>query len=152
MNSKDDFWDDMDALIPKMRKAVRSALTQDIATIDHDLAHQSKERKLIRTSLDFLRKKWILELIYIIDLLKTPFYTDIHNHLPEVNTKTLISRLKELEELEMVNRLVISTQPIRVQYKLTDFGEGIYELILPLLSFYSEKMNRKQRSDQKKPE
>ena len=145
MSSKDEFWKEMDVLIPKMRKAVRSALTKDIATIDHDLAHQSKERAQIRNSLGFLRKKWILELIYMIDLLEVPFYTDIHHHLPEINTKTLVSRLKELEELGMVQRIVINTQPIRVQYKLTDFGEGIFELIIPLLTFYSENINHNKK-------
>jgi len=86
---------------------------------------------------EFLRKKWIVDLIYEIHLLKTPYYSDLHKNLPEINTRSLSKQLSELEDLGMINREIKTGKPIRVYYELTDFGLGIYELLIPLLSFFS---------------
>ena len=40
-----------------------------------------------------------------------------------------------MEELGMINRHVKTGKPIRVFYELTDFGLGIYELLMPLNAF-----------------
>ena len=130
-------------LIPEMRLATREALKKDIATYEHGVQTQAKERNSLRNNFEILRKKWIVDLIYTIHLFENPYYSDIHKYLPDINTRTLSKRLSELEELGMVNREVKTGRPIRVYYELTDFGLGLYELLVPLLTFIS--MNTQKR-------
>ncbi|MFX1480851.1 MAG: winged helix-turn-helix transcriptional regulator, partial [Promethearchaeota archaeon] len=47
------------------------------------------------------------------------------------------TRLKEFEENYVVTRTVTNTQPIRVSYELTELGNGVYELLIPLLIFFA---------------
>ena len=43
---------------------------------------------------------------------------------------------KFLETKRMVIREVISIQPIRVRYSMTEFGKGIYEMLVPLFFYF----------------
>ncbi len=128
-------WDAMYALIPQMRKVVNKALEIDIRTFEHGTPRQQRERKVFRHHFDFLRKKWVFDLLYEIHLLKNPFYADIQKFLSEINSRTLSQRLTELQTLNMISRNVTEHKPPRVFYTLTDYGLGIYELLIPLLSF-----------------
>jgi len=76
-------------------------------------------------------------LIYTIRIKGKQFFNDIHRALPNINSRTLTTRLKEFEENHIVTRTVSNTQPIRVSYELTDIGKGVYELLLPLLFFFA---------------
>ena len=64
-------------------------------------------------------------------------YSRSRRALPDINSRTLSTRLKEFEENHIAARTVSDTQPIRVSYELTDLGKGVYELLLPLLIFFS---------------
>jgi DNA-binding HxlR family transcriptional regulator len=87
-----------------------------------------------------------MDLIYIIRIKGKPFFNDIRRALPNINSRTLSTRLKEFEENHIVTRTVSNTQPIRVNYELTELGKGVYELLLPLLIFFaSEKYKIEQK-------
>jgi len=127
--------------IPLMREAVRKDLKKDFETFVHDDAHIQQELLFLNEALHFLKKKWTMDLIYIIRIKGNPFFNEIRRALPKINSRTLSTRLKEFEENYIVTRTVSNTQPIRVSYELTDLGEGVYELLVPLLIFFaSEKM------------
>ena len=90
-----------------------------------------------------------MDLIYIIRIKGKPFFNDIRRALPDINSRTLSTRLKEFEESRIVTRTVSNTQPIRVSYELTDLGKGVYELLLPLLFFFAgEKYKLGQKENQ----
>ena len=134
-------WKEMEEQIPLMREAVRKDLEKDFKTFEHNDAHIQQELKFLNEALHFLQKKWTMDLIYIIRIKGNPFFNDIRRALPNINSRTLTTRLKEFEENHIVTRTVSNTQPIRVSYELTDLGEGIYELLVPLLIFFArEKM------------
>ena len=146
-------WREMDEQIPLMREAVREDLKKDFETFEHDDAHIQKELLFLNDALSFLQKKWTMDLIYIIRIKGKPFFNDIRRALPKINSRTLTTRLKEFEENCIVTRTISSTQPIRVSYELTDLGEGLYELLLPLLIFFArEKMKIDQKENQTKSE
>ena len=140
-------WKEMGEQIPLMRKAVRNGLRKDIETFVHDDAHIQQELEWLKNGLNFLQKKWTMDLIYIIRIKGKPFFNDIRRALPNINSRTLTTRLKEFEENHVVIRTVSNTQPIRVSYTLTKLGEGVYELLLPLLIFFALEKNK---IDQKK--
>jgi DNA-binding HxlR family transcriptional regulator len=139
-------WKEMDEQIPLMREAVRKDLKKDFETFVHDDAHIQNELLFLNDALTFLQKKWTMDLIYIIRIKGKPYFNDIRRALPNINSRTLSTRLKEFEENYIVNRIVSDTQPIRVSYELTDLGKGVYELLLPLLIFFA---SEKYKIDQK---
>ncbi|MFX1528549.1 MAG: winged helix-turn-helix transcriptional regulator [Promethearchaeota archaeon] len=139
-------WKDMDEQIPLMREAVMKGLKKDFETFVHDDAHIQKELLFLNDALNFLQKKWTMDLIYIIRIKEKPFFNDIRRALPNINSRTLTTRLKEFEKNYIVTRTVSNTQPIRVSYELTDLGKGVYELLIPLLIFFSRE---KYKIDQK---
>ena len=130
-------WKDMYELIPKMREAVKKGLEKDFEAFNHDDKHIQLELEFLNDALNFLQKKWTMDLIYIIRIKGKPFFNDIRRALPEINSRTLSTRLKEFEENNIVIRTVRDTSPLRVSYELTELGKGIYELLLPLLFFFS---------------
>ena len=142
-------WSEMNEQIPLMRKAVKNGLKQDFETTEHDNKQIKKELNFLNDPLNFLQKKWVMELIYIIRLIKEkkeiPYFNTIKKALPDLNSRTLTTRLKEFEEQHIVTRTVTDTQPIRVYYELTDFGNGVYELLLPLLMFFAGERYRTSR-------
>jgi len=141
MKKLSNVWTEMEEQIPLMREAVRKDLKKDFEAFVHDDAHIQQELTFLNEALDFLQKKWTMDLIYIIRIKGNPYFNDIRRALPQINSRTLSTRLKEFEENHVVNRIVSDTQPIRVSYELTDLGEGVYELLVPLLIFFaSEKM------------
>ncbi len=143
-------WKEMDEQIPLMREAVRKDLKKDFETFVHDDAHIQKELLFLNEALTFLQKKWTMDLIYIIRIKGKPFFNDIRRALPNINSRTLSTRLKEFEEHYVVTRKVTNTKPIRVSYELTDLGNGVYELLLPLLLFFaSEKFKIDQKEGHK---
>ncbi|MFX1524998.1 MAG: winged helix-turn-helix transcriptional regulator [Promethearchaeota archaeon] len=132
----------MEEQIPLMREAVRKDLKKDFETFKHDDAHIQQELNFLNEGLHFLQKKWTMDLIYIIRIKGKPFFNDIRRALPDINSRTLTTRLKEFEENHIVTRTVINTQPIRVSYELTDLGKGVYELLIPLLIFFAREKLR----------
>ncbi len=133
-----EIWSEMNELIPMMREAVKNGLNKDFETYEHDDAHIQDELRFLKDPLNFLQKKWTMDLIYIIRIKGKSYFNDIRRALPEINSRTLSTRLKEFEEKYIAIRTesIINSQ-LRVSYELTDLGNGIYELLLPLLMFFA---------------
>jgi DNA-binding HxlR family transcriptional regulator len=51
-------------------------------------------------------------------------FNDLARQLGGASKKMVTQRLKEMEELGLVRRLVLSTRPIAVAYEITDFGRS----------------------------
>lgn len=52
-------------------------------------------------------------------------FNELMRNIPDVNSKTLATTLKYLEEHDIINREVESTRPFRVKYSLTVKGESL---------------------------
>lgn len=52
-------------------------------------------------------------------------FNEMMKNIPEVNSKTLASTLKYLENHGIINREIESTRPFRVKYSLTQKGESL---------------------------
>ncbi|MHA2008462.1 MAG: winged helix-turn-helix transcriptional regulator [Promethearchaeota archaeon] len=135
-------WKEMFDLTPVMREAVRNGLKKDFENYKHDDARIQGELLFLNEPLTFLQKKWTMDIIYIIRIKGKPFFNEIRKALPEINSRTLTTRLKEFEQNKVVTRTVIETHPIRVSYELTELGKGVYELLLPLLFFFALEKNK----------
>ena len=52
-----------------------------------------------------------------------------------ISPKVLTERLRELEQLGIIRRRIVSEYPLRVEYSLTDMGKGFEPVLLSAASF-----------------
>ena len=56
-------------------------------------------------------------------------FSDLQKEIEGISAKMLSSELKDLEINQLVTRTVLSTQPITVEYQLTDYGQTLKKII-----------------------
>lgn len=83
----------------------------------------------IQDSMDVLSGKWKISIISSICYYNERRFSDILNDVAGISNKMLSKELKELEMNKIVNRTVMDTQPITVQYELTDHGKTLQTII-----------------------
>ena len=66
-----------------------------------------------------------------------------------ITPKVLTERLRELEQLGIIKREIVSEYPVRVEYSLTDIGRGIEPIILSAASFSMKYMPKEVFKDGK---
>lgn len=62
-------------------------------------------------------------------------FTEIGNHLNHISTKTLSTRLKQLEENGVLLRTAYNEVPPRVEYSITDKGQKLVDSLMPLIDW-----------------
>ena len=79
----------------------------------------------------FLNKiggKWKVMIIYGIST-KCNRFSLLQKALPAISKQMLVNQLRELEEDNIIERLVYAEMPPRVEYRLTPVGESIMPII-----------------------
>ncbi len=90
----------------------------------------NKQRlKAIQDSMDVLSGKWKISIISSICYYNKRRVSDILNDVVGISNKMLSKELKELEVNKIINRTVLETQPITVQYELTEHGKTLQTII-----------------------
>jgi len=85
-------------------------------------------------AIHLLGDSWIL--LIVMNLLKGPLrFNTLRTALGHISSKTLSSRLKLLEELGFVQRLAFLEIPPRVEYRLTEKGQELVDVIAALEQF-----------------
>ena len=87
----------------------------------HNLCHK-KELMAIHDAMDVLNGKWRISIISSICFYSKRRFSDILNDVSGISNKMLSKELKELETNKLISRTVLNTQPITVQYQLTEYG------------------------------
>jgi DNA-binding HxlR family transcriptional regulator len=59
-------------------------------------------------------------------------FTELHRMIQEISTRTLATRLRELEKNGILTRHSFNEIPPRVEYRLTGKGQGLVNAILAL--------------------
>jgi DNA-binding HxlR family transcriptional regulator len=73
--------------------------------------------------------KWKISIISSICCYNKRRFSDILNDIEEIFNRMLSKELKELEINKLVKRTVLDTQPITVQYELTEHGNTLQTII-----------------------
>lgn len=85
-----------------------------------------------RELLDQVLDKWSLQVLD--ELCEQPLrFNELRRAIPVVTQKSLTATLRRLERNGMAERIVTSTRPIAVQYRITPLGMTLQELIDALL-------------------
>jgi DNA-binding HxlR family transcriptional regulator len=85
----------------------------------------------VRATLALLGQKWVPHIIHELMTDKRRF-NELAHKVGGCNSRTLRDRLKNLEELDVVNRNIVAVMPPWVEYELTQKGRQLGEALLGL--------------------
>jgi DNA-binding HxlR family transcriptional regulator len=99
-------------------------MTEDECQLGH-----KKEIMAVHDAMDVLNGKWKVSIISSICYYNKRRFSDVLNDVPGISNKMLSKELKELEINRLITRTVLNTQPISVQYQLTEYGITLKTII-----------------------
>lgn len=88
-----------------------------------------KEMMAVQDAMDVLSGKWKISIISSICYYNKRRFSDILNDVKGISNKMLSKELKELEINKLIKRIVLDTQPVTVQYQLTEHGKTLQTII-----------------------
>lgn len=99
-----------------------------MAETNHD-AHECRKTILaIHDAMDVLNGKWTISIVTSLSFGKKR-YSEILREVQGISGKMLSRELKDMEMNELVKRTVLATQPITVEYELTEYGHKLRTVI-----------------------
>jgi DNA-binding HxlR family transcriptional regulator len=108
-----------------------------------DLVHNRQVCQIFHNYMEIIGKRWNGAIIF--SLFDGPRrFKDIYEVIPDISSRLLNERLKELEEASIVKREVSNQRPIQVLYKLTPLGHELHPIMQLIQSWayrcYEEQM------------
>lgn len=82
-----------------------------------------------RELLDQLLDKWSLHVLDQLCEHGAMRFNELRRAIPAISQKSLTATLRRLERNGMVNRVVVSTRPMAVEYRIAPVGHGLQDLI-----------------------
>jgi DNA-binding HxlR family transcriptional regulator len=88
----------------------------------------------VKVSLQWVGRKWTLQIIRDLFLGVTRFSGFLKAN-PKLSTRILSLRLKELEEMDFIEKIVKSKTPLLIEYQLTERGRALGAIVRELAIF-----------------
>lgn len=106
---------------------------------DHATSGHTQVTAAHRELLDQVLDKWSLR---VLDrLCERPLrFNELRRAIPVITQKSLTTTLRRLERNGMVERAVVSTRPLAVEYRIAPLGRTLQELIDALLNWTTVNM------------
>jgi len=95
---------------------------------EYDRKACNKNIMAVHDAMDILNGRWKISIIASL-CFNTLRFTDLLREVEGISGKMLSRELKNLEENQLVKRTVLKTQPITVEYQLTEYGHTLKEVI-----------------------
>lgn len=89
--------------------------------------------------LDLLGRKYVLEMLCVINAHDTMRFGDVESHVPDASTSTLSSRLEALVAAGLVERQQYDEIPPRVEYELTADGVELGDRLRPVVEWIASR-------------
>lgn len=90
---------------------------------------------------EVLYGKWKIRLLWFIDQgHKRP--SELQRKIPDATRRVLNIQLKELEEHELISKVIFPVVPPKVEYSLTDFGKTLIPVIATIGNWGDEHEER----------
>jgi DNA-binding HxlR family transcriptional regulator len=94
--------------------------------------------------------KWAMTIVRDLYMGKTRFKEFLENN-PDLSSKVLSTRLKELQAYGVVEKNVVTATPLLIQYRLTErgraLGDVLYSLAVYSINFHADEVYRKPPND-----
>ena len=98
------------------------------------IEHYKEELRAMQDALDIISGRWKIQIIAL--LCNGEFrYSELEKGLPKISPRMLSKELKDLEINELVERKVYASLPVKVTYKLADYGYTLVPLINELTNW-----------------
>ena len=98
------------------------------------IEHYKEELRAMQDALDIISGRWKMQIIAL--LCNGEFrYSELEKGLPKISPRMLSKELKDLEINELVERKVYASLPVKVTYKLADYGYTLMPLINELTNW-----------------
>ena len=91
------------------------------------------EKKIVSSEIEVTLKviggKWKPLILHYLQYEGVKRYNEILRYLRSAPKKTLTAQLRELEEDGIIDRTVIPTVPVQVEYSITEHGKTLYPIL-----------------------
>jgi len=87
--------------------------------------------KPVRDALDVINGKWKLPIIISVGVGNERF-TEIQESIPGIPPKVLAKELKELEQHQLVKRIITDGYPVKITYKIEPYADTLTPIIYSL--------------------
>ena len=105
--------------------------------------HECKQHiRAVHDAMDVLNGKWTISIIAVLCFHNQRRFSDILSDVKGISNKMLSKELKEMEMNKLVKRTVLDTQPITVNYELTEYGQQL-QAVIENLSDWGSKHRKK---------
>lgn len=99
-----------------------------------DVKTKEQGAKVVADVLDIIGGKWRGQILA--KLCDRPRrFNELKEELNRITSSTLTKELRYLEDIKIVERTVLSTAPVAVEYSLTKHGESIKEIIAQVIAW-----------------
>lgn len=105
------------------------------------LRMDAPHRELLSQVLD----KWSLSVLNEL-CLKPCRFNELRRAIPEVTQKSLTTTLRRLERNGIIERTILATRPVAVEYRMTPLGKSARKPVDALLLWASENLQQIERS------
>lgn len=110
-------------------------MTETTPTLPFEIS--APHRELLNQVLD----KWSLEVLN--QLCESPArFSELRRTIPSVTQKSLTATLRRLERNGVIERVVLGTRPVAVEYRITGLGKTLQPPIEEILGWASAQMPR----------
>ncbi len=127
---------DLYSLIPIIQKTTKESIKLERGALNHDINLITEEREHLKLFFNLIQGKWTFDILHILNIMGEINYNGIKKVLTGISSRILTDRLKLLEMKGFVTRNIHNTRPVRISYKLTEFGEGLVELMIPVVLYF----------------
>ncbi|MDC3418708.1 winged helix-turn-helix transcriptional regulator [Aquibacillus salsiterrae] len=96
------------------------------------MVHECKSKRTVETALEILVGKWKPVILFHLIDQGTLRFSELQRLIPDVTKKMLTTQLRELEYHDIINRKVYAQIPPKVEYSITEYGEGLKPVLLSM--------------------
>lgn len=111
--------------------------------------NQKLDQCTVEPALDVLFGKWKISILFLL-FQGTKRFSELQKNIPDITKKMLTSHLRDLEEQDIILRIVYPVVPPKVEYSLTEYGYTIQPILLLLHQWgraHSEHIQHKKKNE-----
>lgn len=104
---------------------------------------RADRQEVLLTMADIIGRKWYPLILYQLHVNGSMRFSDLKDDIDDISSKMLSDSLGALEEeFDLVDRTVVETKPLCVEYSLTDRGESVGPIIGDLRRWGAEHLHQ----------
>ena len=124
--------------ISVIRKDIRELMVENLNYSPSTEEQKLEELEYFRGAIEFMRKKWVLEIIWELETYKGLHFNALKREIKDISSKALSDCLKELQKENLISRTVEDTRPPKTFYQLNEKGIAFVELIMIIILFLKD--------------